>query len=289
MGPMTRNPLDARLSRTDPLVALVRRISKDPAERRAEGLLVAEGTRLAREALGSKLAIHSVIVSPRLTREPSGQELLERIASARVPLRRADDKLLDSLHDAKTHQGILMLVERSAVPCEQLTSSEGPALILVACGIQDPGNAGALVRLADAAGADGVVSAGGADPFGPKAVRASAGSIFRVPVARIADDTELVRILGDMRATRYRLAGAVPRGGVAHREAPLTGPLVLCVGGEGAGLPPSVEALLDTRLTIPMNPRVESINVAAAAAVLLFEAAAQRIPGRAHPPGDPPH
>ena len=269
-------PSSDRLSRSHPLVTLIRKLSKDPEERRVAGLIIAEGTRLAHEALGSGLAIHQAIVSPRLTREPSGQELIKRLESSRVPLRRADDKLLDSLHDAKTHQGILMLVKHSPAPLEELTASERPLLILVACGVQDPGNVGALVRLTDAAGADGLVSAGGADPFGPKAVRASAGSIFRVPVARLADGTGLENLIERLRAGRFRIAGALPRGGVSHRGADLSAPLALCLGGEGGGLPPLVEGHLDLRLTIPMNPRVESINVAAAVAVLLFEAASQR-------------
>lgn len=271
-----RGPSDDRLSRTDPLVALIRKLSKNPEERHRTGLIVAEGTRLAHEALASGLALHQAIISPRLTREPSGVELLGRIESARVPLRRADDKLLDSLHDAKTHQGILMLVKRSSIPHHELTASAGPLLILVACGIQDPGNVGSLVRLTDAAGADGFLSTGGADPFGPKAVRASAGSIFRVPIARISDVAEVAAALEEMRKAGLKIAGAVPRGGVSHRAAVLSASMALCLGSEGAGLPSFVAELLDVRLTIPMNPRVESINVAAAAAVLLFEAAAQR-------------
>ena len=88
-----RDPSEERLSRTHQLVALVRKLSTDPEERRATGLIVAEGTRLAHEALASGLAIHQAIVSPRLTREPSGRDLLSRIESAQVPLRRADDKI----------------------------------------------------------------------------------------------------------------------------------------------------------------------------------------------------
>ncbi|HZI93557.1 MAG TPA: TrmH family RNA methyltransferase, partial [Patescibacteria group bacterium] len=171
---------DAQLGRSHPLVKRIRLLSRSPAQRSSAGLMVAEGLHLAEEALGQQARIHEAIVSPRLQRDARGADLLARLRAAGVSIRQATDLLLASLHEAESHQGILLIVERPGTSIPHLISSaDSGALVLVACGVQDPGNLGALVRLADAAGATAMFCAGGADPFGPKAARASAGSIFR--------------------------------------------------------------------------------------------------------------
>jgi TrmH family RNA methyltransferase len=253
--------------------------------------MLVEGIRLAREALSEAVAIREALVSPRLDLHPQGQDIIAGLTRARVPLHSCDDRLLSSLHHAETHQGVLLLVERPDLSDAHLTAGAGPRpLVLAAFGVQDPGNLGALIRLADAAGASSLLAAGGADPFGPKAVRGSAGSIFRLPVVRARTASQGVGILDDLRSKGVTIAGAMPRGGTDYRSADMSGPMALVLGGEGAGMPPEVEARLDRRLTIPMNPRVESINVAAAAAVLLFAAAGSgrdrlTIPPARRPPG----
>ena len=239
--------------------------------------MVAEGQHLAAEALAAGARIHEAIVSPRLQRDARGQKTLLGLKAAGVTIRQASDTLLASLHEAESHQGILLIVERPETPVPHLiASAEGDALVLVACGVQDPGNVGALVRLADAAGATAMFVAGGADPFGPKAARASAGSIFRLPLARSSDMEGTLAFASALRKRGLALAGAAAHGGVAHREAPLHAPLAIFVGGEGAGLSEEIARAMDFRVTVPINPRVESINVASAAAILLFEAAARR-------------
>jgi len=267
-----------QLGRANPLVALIRKLARSPEERAAAGLMIVEGVHLADEALREGVAVRDAVTSPRLRAATGGAQVASRLAEAGRTVWQAGDSLLDSLHDAESPQGILLVVERPERALADLAPAPPHrALVLVACGVQDPGNMGALVRLADAAGATGMLAAGGADPFGPKAARASAGSIFRVPVARAAGASAgavAVELARALRRGGALIAGAVPRGGISHREADLSCSLVLFVGSEGAGLPDEVEAEIDLRLTISINPRVESINVAAAAAVLLFEAAA---------------
>jgi RNA methyltransferase, TrmH family len=251
--------------------------------------MLAEGVRLAEEALAEGVRVREAVVSDRLLRDERGRSLGDALRRAGVTTWRAADELLDWLHDAQSHQGILMIVERPSLAAPEFialasrtaTGTDAaragpPALVLVACGVQDPGNMGALVRLTDAAGGSGLLAAGGADPFGPKAVRASAGSIFRLPVARTEDLSAALGIAAALRERGLLLAAAVPKEGTDYRAADLSRPLALFVGGEGWGLPPEAIARLDMRLSIPMSPRVESINVAGAAAVLLFEAAARR-------------
>jgi TrmH family RNA methyltransferase len=148
------------------------------------------------------------------------------------------------------------------------------ALIAIACGVQDPGNVGAIVRVAEAAGATGVIAAEhAADPFGWKALRGSMGSALRLP---IAIETDAHAVIASLKSHRCMVAAAVPRGGALMYDAPLRGPVALLVGSEGAGLSCDLLAQADARITIPMAPGVESLNTAVSAAVLLYEAARQR-------------
>ena len=147
-------------------------------------------------------------------------------------------------------------------------------LVVLACAVQDPGNLGAIIRSAEAAGATGLVAVGPcADPYGWKAIRGSMGSALRLPVVseRLVPDA-----LAAVDRYRCRLLGATPAGGVPYSEVDMTGPLAIAIGSEGLGLPPEVLLALDARVTIPMRPPVESLNTAITAALLLYEAARQR-------------
>jgi TrmH family RNA methyltransferase len=150
----------------------------------------------------------------------------------------------------------------------------GTPLVAVAVGVQDPGNVGALLRTSEAAGATGAYLAGGsADAFSWKALRGSMGSAFRLPHEKVRAAAPL---LDRLRAAGVRTVGAAPDAALSHDEADLTGPLAVFFGAEGSGLPAEVLDALDERLTIRMAAPVESLNVAVAAGVVLFEAARQR-------------
>jgi TrmH family RNA methyltransferase len=159
-------------------------------------------------------------------------------------------------------------------PLAQTIFDSPESLGVVAADIQDPGNVGAIVRVAEAAAASGVVIAGQtADPFGWKALRGSMGSALRLPISSslLLDDA-----IEDARTRGARIVATVPRGGASLFEAPLAGAIALLIGSEGVGLPDRVIIEADMRVTIPMEPPVESLNAAVAAAVLLFEARRQR-------------
>jgi TrmH family RNA methyltransferase len=151
---------------------------------------------------------------------------------------------------------------------------EAPQMVLMLEDVQDPGNVGAIVRAADACGATGIVAGhGSADPFGWKALRGSMGSAFRVPIAArqsLSDAAHTARDRG------IRVLAAVPRDGIALPQSDLRGPFAVLLGGEGAGLSDELLALASVRLTIPMRPLVESLNVATAAALIAYEARRQR-------------
>lgn len=264
------------LSRAHPLVRRVRDLVRSADRRERDAAFVAEGVRLAEEALAESAPILDAIVGQRLHRDPRGSRLEAALRHARVRLHRAGDALLDSLSDAEAHQGILLVMKRPALDVAEFTARPpGTSRLVIAVGVQDPGNLGALVRLADASGASGLMAAGGADPFGPKAVRASAGSIFRLPVSREQRAGDAAPLVARLKHAGWRLAAAVARGGRDPRSCPLEPPLALLLGTEGAGLDGELLRLADLKLSIPMSPRVESINVAAAAAVILFEMAAR--------------
>lgn len=182
----------------------------------------------------------------------------------------------DVLHAAspvRTPSGVVALARRPPSPLEAVFVP-APALTVVLVDVQDPGNVGAVVRTAEAAGASGVIAAGtSADPFGWKAVRASMGSALRVPIARLADRRPLLEVL---RAHGVRLVALAPVEGQPPDALDLGQPVALALGGEGAGLPEDVLAAADLRLRLPMRPPVESLNVAVAAALALYAAAAQR-------------
>lgn len=146
--------------------------------------------------------------------------------------------------------------------------------VIVVVDVADPGNAGAVLRSAEASGAAGIVLSGeSVDAYNPKVVRASAGAIFGVPVV---EEDDPVSVLDQLAATGRRGLGAVPTGGVPYDKASLGEPVAIVLGGEARGLPPEVVARLDGTVSIPMAGGTESLNVAMAATVLAFEARRQR-------------
>jgi TrmH family RNA methyltransferase len=160
------------------------------------------------------------------------------------------------------------------MPEATLDDMAGKTFVVVCVDVRDPGNAGAVIRVAHAAGAAGVVCCEGTvDPFNPKTVRASAGSVLHIPIVVVGDALEALEALG---RHGLRRLGASSRGGTPYSEADLTSPLALVFGNEASGLPPQLQEHLDGDVTIPMVGGVESLNVSTAAAVLCFESARRR-------------
>ncbi len=249
-----------------------------------DGAIGVEGARLVEEALSSGLRVEAVLIST------AGERYLDRLApwiggENEVRLLRTGDRLFASVADTRTPQGVAALVRPRIAAFDDLV--RGLALVVVLVGVQDPGNVGTIVRAAEAFGATGVAacthaSSGTASPFTPKALRASAGSVLRLPVVQGMADAVLLaqlRIAGvKLYAASPASAGAGGSGGdiLNPWEADLRGPSALLIGNEGAGLPAEVERSADVRVRIPLAHGVESLNAAVAASVLLYEAARQR-------------
>jgi RNA methyltransferase, TrmH family len=260
-------PSEVIRSRANPLVKRLRALKQQGAS----DLLLIEGPKLLEEALAAGVAIVEAAASPRLLRHERGRELMAAVERG-CPVRVLDDDLLASLSEVEASQGVLALARRPRFDEQRMLS--GRPLILVAVGVQDPGNVGALLRTAEAAGAAGAYLTGdSADAFAWKALRGSMGSAFRLPHFRVrAPGTVIERL----RASGLRLVGTGPGVSVDYTRADLSGPLALFLGSEGAGLPAAVQDALEARVSVPMAGGVESLNVAVAAGVLLFEAARQR-------------
>jgi TrmH family RNA methyltransferase len=251
-------------------VQRLRRLSGRRAARHAEGAFVIDGPVLVAEALAAGVEVEEAFAT-----DVVDAALLQALegAGARIHAIRAD--VLAKVVDTVTPQGLAVIARRLEVPLPAAVAAAaaGP-LALVLVDVADPGNAGTLVRTAEAAGAAAVLFCGSSvDPGNAKCVRASAGALFHLPVASGGDVMVVLERLGE---AGVRTAATVVRGGRAYDTVDLTGPLALLVGSEAHGLPAEVVAAVDEPLTIPMAGRSESLNVAMAGAVVCFEALRQR-------------
>ena len=221
------------------------------AERRRSGLFIAEGPREVERARSAGLRLVQTYYAPELTAWPEGEQVSERV--------------LTRMAYRANPEGVLALVE---APVRELPT--GGSLYLVAVGIEKPGNLGAMVRSADAAGADALlVAEAEADPWNPNAIRASTGAVFTLPVVEV--DLDAVRGLG------VTVVAAVVGAETSYAGADLRQPTALCVGAEDAGLDERWQAAADVTVSIPMRgATADSLNAATAAAILLFEAVRQR-------------
>lgn len=273
MPPGTASPprVTSITSRHNPLVARFREAARRSG---SEAVLLLDGDHLVRAALDAGVRPDVVAISDEwLATDPSHPALRLQVerAGARVVI--VTPAVLAAMSPVRSPTGIVALAKRpqadAADPFEP-----APALALVLVGVQDPGNVGAVVRVADAFGATGVVAAAGsADPFGWKALRGAMGSTFRVPVWAGAN---LDRVFDACGERGVAVVAATAAGGLPPERAPLDEPCAVLLGAEGRGLAPSVAGRAAVRVTIPMRPAVESLNVAVAAAVLAYEGRRRR-------------
>jgi RNA methyltransferase, TrmH family len=246
-------------------------------DRGAQGPMGIEGPKMLEEALRAGLRVKTVFVAHGSLRQlealhvPAGTQILE------VPR-----KILDAALATETPQPVAALVEPPAWSWESLLGVRqgGAPLVLVLAGLQDPGNLGTILRSAEAFGASGVVSLPGTvSAWNPKAVRASAGSVFRVPVLAASAEDCFARL----REAGVRVWTAAARGAEPADGVDLAVPGALMIGNEGNGVPQELAMRSDSTIMIPCPGPVESLNAAVAASVLLYEASRQRASSASHP------
>lgn len=252
-------------TKTDPLgfksstVQRLRRLIADKHARDAERAFTAEGFKLLEEGISSGHHPETVFVAPGV----------EHPILDEVELVRLQPGVIERVSDTVTPQGVISVFPYLDVP---LNEAQSPLIVLV--DVRDPGNAGTILRSAEASGVGSVLFCeGSVDLYNPKTVRSSAGAIFHVSVVR---DLETLRTLKDLKAAGTSVIGTAMTGGVDYDKANLTRDVALVMGNEANGLDEATAAAVDEFVSIPITGRSESLNVSMAASIISFEMARQR-------------
>ncbi len=268
MKPRSRLPIRQVTSPANPLLKVFRRALAEGASR--EGWLAVEGPHLLEEAMASGAEVRSVLVASAAAR--TFRDLLARLPKE-AELVEIPDRVFSKVSATQTPQGLAALVELRSHDLEALLGAPN-ALLVVACGVQEPGNIGTMIRNAQALGATALVTIKGTvSASNPKAARASAGAIFRLPVV---EGLEPAMLFGKMRRAGIQIIAADRHSAVSVAEVDLRGPVAFLIGREGTGLSDEVAREADQIVGIPLCPGTDSVNAAMAAGIFLYEAARQR-------------
>ena len=246
--------------------------------REREGLYLIEGIRFVEEALDRGVPIDTLIYAPDLLVSDRARALVERVAPEQRLALSAD--VFGSLSEREQPQGIAAAVHIVDPPLDVLPLVDD-MLVVIACQLRDPGNLGSIVRTADAAGATGVIVVEpAADLYDPQTVRATMGSLFALPIARIPGEAALAAWYERVRAAGLDLlvAGTSARGDRLYYEVDYRRPLVLLLGSEREGLGEETRRTADVLVRLPVSGSATSLNVSAAAAALIYEVVRQRAP-----------
>ncbi len=243
---------------------------KERRHREREGRCLVEGPREAQRAVAAGVPVELAVVWPEGL-VPEEQALLEALVARGVPVLEVAEGPMRRV-SYRENPGGLVLVARPSLPRLEALRPPPHAPVLVAVNLEKPGNLGAILRSADAAGAGAVVAVGGVDLMNPNVIRSSTGVVFTLPTAAASSEAALDWV----RARERRLVAATPHAEASYWEVDLTGAVAIAVGPEHAGLPPEWLEAADVRVRIPMCGRADSLNVSVSAALLLYEALRQK-------------
>ena len=260
-------------SRQNPTVRAFRDLgdAPDPAGTR----VLLDGVHLVRDAHAAGVTFELVAIEgSHLDRDSEEGELARTLTNLGVEVVSATSAVIAAMSPVTTPAGIVAIARREPSSAASVFAPPN-AFVVVAVGVQDPGNLGGLIRTAEAGGATGVLVCGAsANPFSWKSLRGSMGSALRLPIAsglRVND------VLEDARTAAARTVATIPRGGRGPDDVEWSGRVALFLGGEGHGLAEDVAAACDERVSIPMSAGVESLNVAVSAGILIYAARRRRI------------
>ncbi|HEY6011109.1 MAG TPA: RNA methyltransferase [Nitrospirota bacterium] len=258
-------------SRDNQVIKYLRSLS-DPKHRKKEQAFLIEGVKMVEEALRDSLGVKMVIAAPTLVQH-HGRGVLKLAENRAVDILWISERLMDQIAESKTPQPVMAVVTMRG-DREQELLENGSGVVIIVHQLQDPGNLGTLIRTAEAAGAAGIaLTAGTVDPFNAKSVRASMGSVLRLPIVPVADIGKFIKAC---RHAGFQIVAAALTGEKTHFDVDLGRPTAVIVGQEGSGLPQDVMAEVDLRVRIPMAETIDSLNVATSVAVILYEAMRQR-------------
>jgi TrmH family RNA methyltransferase len=249
----------------------------EPHTRKKHKAFLLEGATFIAEALeeDEAWAVLTVVLTPEFSETERGQRIISEAQRKRVQVVLMAPALFEEISGTETPQGVIAAVRQPQA--ERLEGLKIPAVAtaLVLEGLQDPSNVGAVVRVADAVGALLVLyTKGTADPYAPKAVRASAGSLLHVPVVPVNSVSEA---LSWLKANRFQIVGTVPEGGKSVFEANFSDQVAVFIGNEAKGLSEEAKRSVDLLVTIPMVGKAESLNVTVAAGIVLYEILRRRL------------
>jgi len=259
-------------SKENGVIKHLRSLSESKCRQQERAFLI-EGVKMVEEALRDNLGVKMVVAAPSLVQH-HGKGVLKLAESRSMDVVWISERLLDMIAKSKTPQPVMAVVSMKEHTEKELLAHRS-GLIVIVHRLQDPGNLGTILRTAEAVGASGVaVTPNTVDTFNEKAIRASMGSILRLPIARVGDVSAFIN---RCRQNGFQTVATVLAGEKTHFDVDFTKPTAVVLGQEGAGLPHDLIADIDVRVRIPMAETIDSLNVATAAAVILYEALRQKM------------
>lgn len=243
--------------------------SKERAER---GLFLVEGVRFMEEAVKERVHLEEVLYTERVEEGERGGDIVAALSKLDVPLFQISQKVMDAVSETENPQGILAVARQFNWTIRDITGRKGP--IIVACGLQDPGNLGTLIRTADAGEAAGVLTTSDTvDLYNSKVVRATMGSIFRLPVVKVGDIKDA---LATIKKEGYQVVATSLQTKTSYLDINYSRPTAFLIGRESSGLSSELLEMADKKVFIPMKEGVESLNAAISAGILIYEALRQQ-------------
>lgn len=263
-------PTNTITSRNNPLIKRARAVR----DRKNKEFLFVEGLRLSREAITSGIIIEEAICASSFLQDARGRELTEQLERQNTRIVTVSEKVMDSVVDTKGSQGVVLIARKPYTGPGFSAGLQATPLLLVIHQINNPANAGAMLRAAEAAGANGVIATkSSADILSPKALRGSMGSVFRLPLWLEVDFSEAVEWCRQEKITTVALDAHAD---TLYNDFDWSQAVAIVVGSEAHGLAREEISAVDRSVKVPMREPVESLNVAVAASIVMYEAARQR-------------
>lgn len=260
-------------SRDNDLIKKIIKLHRSTGRKRI-GQYFIEGIRGVTQSLDVEAPIAEIVYSLQIYEQRGGEELVNRIRGLGLELIEIKDTLFKTISDTENPQHIMAVIDIKPYDAKEFLCNKDP-LIVIADGIRDPGNLGTIIRTADAVEADGIfLLKDTVDPYSPKVVRSTMGSIFCLPMFHEKDTDELFSLLHEK---GIRIIAADPEGDTVYWDADLKGGIGIIIGNEANGISQRIEKHIDQRVVIPMRGKAESLNAAVACGILLYRALEQRL------------